>query len=103
MQRTWRCRFPRTFFGLTDDYMEHIYEQFFFLKYWGGWSFSEAYNLPVGLREWFVKRLIKQLEDEKEALESSSGGSGGNTQTLGVHNQPSPPPHLMQMNKENKS
>jgi len=47
--------------------MEHIYEQFFLLKYHGGWSFIEAYNLPVALRTWFLKRLSKQLQDEAEA------------------------------------
>ena len=51
--------------------MENVYEQFFFLKYSGGWSFSEAYNLPVGLRKWFVERLIKQLEDESKAMEEA--------------------------------
>ena len=45
-----------------------MYEQFFFLKYSGGWSFSEAYNLPIGLRTWFVQRLISQIE--KENIES---------------------------------
>jgi hypothetical protein len=29
----------------------------------------EAYNLPVGLRDWFVKKLVKQFEIEKEAAE----------------------------------
>lgn len=51
--------------------MENIYEQFFFLKYYGGWSFIEAYNLPVGLRTWFVKRLSDQLEKEKTAMEKA--------------------------------
>jgi hypothetical protein len=37
------------------------------LKYYGGWSFTEAYNLPVGLRDWFVERLMKQMNDEQEA------------------------------------
>ena len=69
--------------------MEGVYEHFFFLKYYGGWSFTEAYNLPIGLREWFVERLVKQLESEKSAM--SSGGSG-KTQTLSAHNQPSAPP-----------
>jgi hypothetical protein len=69
-----------------------MYEQFFFLKYSGGWSFSEAYNLPIGLREWFVKRLVKQLKDEQEVMERASKGHGGrNTQTLSAQNQPSAP------------
>ena len=74
--------------------MENVYEQFFFLKYSGGWSFTEAYNLPVGLRDWFVKRLIKQLEAEKEAVEKASSGGGSNSQTLTPYNQPPSPSTL---------
>ena len=74
--------------------MQAVYEQFFLLKYHGGWSFTEAYNLPVGLRDWFVKRLIKQLEAEKEAIEKASKGGGSNSQTLTPHNQPAPPSSL---------
>jgi len=44
-----------------------VYEQIFILKYYGGWSFIEAYNLPVKLRAWFVERLAKQIKDEAEA------------------------------------
>jgi hypothetical protein len=51
-----------------------MYEEFFFLKYHGGWAFSEAYNLPVKLRRWFVKRLLKQLQAEQDAMKDSSGG-----------------------------
>jgi hypothetical protein len=58
----------RNFFGLTDEYQEAIYEQFFLLKYHGGWSIFEAYNLPIHLRNWFVKRLAKQLEDEAKEV-----------------------------------
>jgi hypothetical protein len=58
--------------------MENVYEQFFVLKYHGGWSFSEAYNLPIRLREWFLARLIRQKKDEQEALNADSG-----TSTLG--------------------
>jgi len=72
--------------------MESVYEQFFFLKYSGGWSFAEAYNLPIGLREWFTKRLIKQIKDENEAMEKASKGRGGSSsQTLSAHNQPQIP------------
>ena len=65
----------RTSFGLSDKYIENVYEQFFYLKYHGGWSFTEAYNLPVGLREWFVKRLAKQFEEEKEQYDKAKRSS----------------------------
>ena len=51
--------------------MEAVYEQFFLLKHHGNWSFIEAYNLPVGLRHWFLKRLEKQFKEEKEAMEKA--------------------------------
>ena len=63
----------RTFFGLTSKYMEAVYEQFFLLKHFGGWSFIEAYNLPVGLREWFINRLQKQFEEEAKAAKKAQG------------------------------
>ncbi len=58
-----------TFFGLTSKYMEAVYEQFFLLKHFGSWSFIEAYNLPVGLRDWFVERLKKQFEEEAKQID----------------------------------
>jgi hypothetical protein len=74
--------------------MEDVYEQFFYLKYAGGWSFSEAYSLPIGLRKWFVLRLVKQLDEEREAIENASKGSGSSkSQTLTAQNQPSLPPN----------
>jgi hypothetical protein len=51
--------------------MEAIYEQFFVLKYHGGWSFIEAYNLPVGLRKWFLSKLKEQFDKEREAIENA--------------------------------
>lgn len=45
--------------------------------------------MPIGLRKWFVDRLVKQLEAEKEAIEQASKGQGGQkTHTLSEHNQP---------------
>jgi hypothetical protein len=34
----------------------------------------EAYNLPIGIRRWFLKRLIKQKEDEAEAAKPQKRG-----------------------------
>jgi hypothetical protein len=72
-----------TFFGLSDKYIEDVYEQFFTLKYYGSWSFTEAYNLPIKLREWFVHRLVKQKQDENEAAETATGEGGHTTTQLG--------------------
>ncbi len=51
--------------------MESVYEQFFFLKYHGGWSLIESYNLPIGLRTWFVKRLVDQIEKEANSAKKA--------------------------------
>jgi hypothetical protein len=92
---TWRFLLTLSFFGLTTEYSENVYEQFFFLKYHGGWSLTECYNLPVGLRAWFMKRLIRQKEEEKEAIqEAKSGASAGRSQQLSSYNQPPSPQGL---------
>jgi len=50
----------------------------------------EAYNLPVKLREWFVKRLMRQKEEEAEAAKNASKGKSGASAstTLGRGNAP---------------
>jgi hypothetical protein len=48
--------------------MESVYEQFFVLQYHGVCSFLEAYNLPIGLRSWYLNKLKCQFEAESEAL-----------------------------------
>ena len=82
--------------------MENVYEAFFFLKYSGGWSLAEAYNLPVGLRTWFVKRTIKQLEAESNAIQDAQGG-GRKSQVLTAQNQPPMPPHLARSSAKTSS
>jgi hypothetical protein len=61
-----------TFFGLSDKYIESVYEQLFFLKQHGNWGFIESYNLPNKLREWWVKRLSQYFKEEQEALKKQS-------------------------------
>ena len=60
-----------TFFGLSDEYKLGVYEEFFNLKYYGGWSFFEAYNLPILVRRWFLRRLIEQKENESKQHEEA--------------------------------
>ena len=72
MKRTWRFRFQLTSFGLSDEYQLNVYEQFFYLKYYGGFSLFETYNLPIALRKWFIDKLINQLKEENDALKKAS-------------------------------
>jgi|TARA_A100001015_G_C14775445_1_gene627018 hypothetical protein len=44
----------------------------FLLKYHGGWGFTEAYNLPIQVRRWFLKRLQDQFDQEKKQAEKYS-------------------------------
>tara|TARA_R110002060_G_scaffold74926_2_gene84399 strand:+ start:176 stop:355 length:180 start_codon:yes stop_codon:yes gene_type:complete len=49
------------------------------MKYYGGWSFFEAYNLPVPIRRWFLNRLIRQKDEEQEARQkNASSAAPGN-------------------------
>jgi hypothetical protein len=62
----------RNSFGLSNEYIESVYEEIFLLKYHGAWSFFEAYSLPIQIRRWFLNRLTKQFEEEKKQMEESS-------------------------------
>lgn len=42
------------------------------MKYYGGWSFFEVYNLPVVIRRWFLTRLAEQKEKENEAVKAAN-------------------------------
>lgn len=59
--------------------MHNVYEQFFLLKYHGGWSFIEAYNLPVKLRTWFMKRLQKQFKQEAAQMKKAQKGGSSSS------------------------
>jgi hypothetical protein len=52
--------------------MESVYEHFFYLKLHGGWSFIEAYNLPVGLRNWFLNKLVEHIKKQNEEIDKAS-------------------------------
>ena len=61
----------RSFFGLGDSYFRGVIDSLFDLKMYGGFSIYESYNLPVGLRRYYIEKLVKKLEQEKEAMEKS--------------------------------
>ena len=57
------CPLRATFFGLTSEYMDDVYEVLFVLKMHGGWGFFELYALPIRLRNWFAERLAKHFNE----------------------------------------
>jgi len=65
----------RSFFGLSLNYIKNVYENFFYMKYYGGWSLFELYNLPVGLRDWYIKLLTAQKEKENEETKKAMSKS----------------------------
>ena len=60
-------RSPCDFFGLPPEYKLQIHEEIFqlILHLKGGFTFSDAYNLPIYLRTFYLKRL--QTFYKKEA------------------------------------
>jgi len=71
MRNQWRSRLVRNFFGLSNKYIQSVYDEFFYLKYYGNWSFIEAYNLPITIRRYFLEKLNKQIEKENDAVEKA--------------------------------
>ena len=62
----------RSFFGLSPEYLKSVYERFFYMKYYGGWSLFELYNLPVGLRNWYFELLTEHKKEENEQMKNAN-------------------------------
>jgi len=60
-----RWKSPLSFFGLQPKNKLDIHEEIFNLLHYakGGFTFTEAYNLPITLRRFYLKRLNKEYED----------------------------------------
>ena len=66
-----------TFFGLTFEYNQRVFEQIFDLAFYGqgGFTYNDAYNMPVNLRSFYYKKLSdimeKRQKDAEEAAKSA--------------------------------
>ncbi len=52
---------PR-FFGLTSNHKEAYLDQIFTLMYYMGFTYVEAYNIPIWIRIWMIKRLNDEIK-----------------------------------------
>jgi hypothetical protein len=46
------------------------------LVYHVGFTFTEAWNMPIQWRRWFVQRFNHELEKQAEAQNDNKGSSG---------------------------
>jgi hypothetical protein len=67
----------RRFFGLTlEDKANVTLESVFNLIYYGGFTFTEAWKLPISYRQWFINRISKEM---------NKGGEGQGAQSRATH------------------
>ncbi len=73
----------RRFFGLTNSHKTIFLDQIFTLMYYVGFNYTQAYNIPIWVRHWFIKRL----NDEIKKANKANGGQGAPTRAA-HHNTP---------------
>ena len=75
------------FFGLGPSDQDVFLEPTFLLMYYGGFSFVEAWNLPVQWRRWFIERINLEFEKSKgEDGTSTATSRGAHQNTPDVRN-----------------
>jgi len=57
------CPLVPRFFGLTPSDREAILEQHYFLVRRLGMTYTEAREMPIMYREWFINRFIRENEE----------------------------------------
>ena len=65
---------PR-FFGLTPNDKHLFLEHLFVLVYHLGFTYQDAYNLPVWQRFWFINRLKEEFKQAKENNQSPNSSA----------------------------
>lgn len=58
-----------------EPYAKIIHEEVFNLCYYGEFDMQYVWNLPVGLRRFYLRRLAKAKEEEKEQAEQGNSGT----------------------------
>ena len=60
----------QTFFGLTSEHKIQIHKSLFTMAYYsnGAFDFDQVYNMPVYLRNFYMKQLEETKQKEAEAV-----------------------------------
>ncbi len=79
-----------TFFGLTPQYRELIFNQIHDLVYHGGGGFihSEVYNMPVWLRMLHIHKVSEWNKKQNEEMEKANKKASNSVPTKGPNINP---------------
>lgn len=69
-----------TFFGLTFEYNQRVYEQIFDLSFYGqgGFTYSDVYHMPVNLRSFYYAKLADIMDTRHKEAEAAKNNTGRN-------------------------
>ena len=59
------------FFGLTHENIDEVYEQIYFLIRRLKFTYTDAYNLPIYKRMWFIKKYLEEKKEENNYIENN--------------------------------
>ena len=67
-----------TFFGLTFEYNQRVYDQIFDLSFYGqgGLPYDDVYNMPVNLRSYYYAKLVDIMEARRKEQENIKNKMG---------------------------
>ncbi len=74
-----RSHWELRFFGLTPTDKEVFLDPIFTLMYYVGFTFDEAYRLPIWQRRWFIERTSKEFKRSSETGDGSSRAAHANS------------------------
>ena len=71
------CPLGRTFFGLTSEYKINLHKTIFTIAYYseGAFTFDQLYNMPVYLRNFYIKQLEETKTKEEEMRKAAQRNS----------------------------
>jgi len=73
------------FFGLTPENKNIYLEPIFSLMYYMGFSYTEAYYLPVWQRQWFLNRTIEEIKNSNGQSRSTDSNDASTRHMMGRH------------------
>ncbi len=78
------------FFGLTPNDYDIFLEPSFLLMYYGGFTFTEVYNMSIVWRRWFTKRINQEIAKSNDPTKGAHHNTGDIRQMRGLQRDTAP-------------